>query len=112
MTGRSHVVVEVDLAGAAVVAQYERAKLRRLGSPEADEDGDRELEALRPVHGHDPEDVLVGLGQNGLDGPQSLPQLVVHPVGELDEAAPARRDEATQALGEEPHAPPSLAGAG
>ncbi len=47
---------------------------------QAAHDGDRELEALGGVDGHDPHGVVVGLGQHRLGDPRALGGLLVDPV--------------------------------
>src|SRR5207248_9199247 len=62
----------------------DRAAPRALLGPEIAQCNDRELEAFRPVSGHDPDDVVCLLG----DGRFDLDRLMLHRVAQVSNERP------------------------
>jgi hypothetical protein len=74
------------------------------------EDGDRELQPLGGVDGHDPDRVVVGLGQDGLGDPAALRGLLADPGQVLAQRAVGGVGPGPGLVDHEPHPAPQVAG--
>ncbi len=91
-------------------AEQDRRRLVGRQGAEAGEDHDGELEALRAVHGEEPQRGIVGLGGDGLLDPDALLGLSSGPLDEAAQAGPARLLPRPGLVEEEPDATPVVPG--